>query len=97
MSNGKRFKDVDDFKQLLADHPRGLAKAFVGHLMRYATGADLSYADRSAIAVIVAEAKTNDYGVRSLVHAVAGSEMFTGAAASTKQDVSQQGSPAETH
>ena len=93
MSNGKRFKDVDDFKQLLADHPRGLAKAFVGHLVRYATGADLSYADRRAIAAIVAEAKESDYGVRSLVHAVAGSELFTGAAATTKGEASRE-SPA---
>ncbi len=93
MSNGKRFKDVDDFKQLLADHPRGLAKAFVGHLVRYATGADLSYADRRAIAAIVAEAKESGYGIRSLVHAVAGSELFTGAAAITKGQASRE-SPA---
>jgi hypothetical protein len=73
LPNGKRFAGSDDFRNLLADHPRGLAKAFVAHLVRYATGADISYSDREAIDEIVDAAKSSGYGMRALFHGVAAS------------------------
>ena len=73
LPNGKRFGGSDDFRKLLADHPRGLAKAFVAHLVRYATGADISYSDREAIDEIVDAAKSSGYGMRALFHGVAAS------------------------
>jgi hypothetical protein len=76
LPNGKVFVGIDDFKALLAAHPQGLAKAFVGHLTRYATGADISYADRKAIDEIVAATAGSDYGIRSLIHAFAASRLF---------------------
>ena len=76
LPNGKAFAGIDDFKALLAAHPQGLAKAFVGHLARYATGADISYADRKAIQEIVAATAGSDYGIRSLIHAFAASRLF---------------------
>ena len=76
LPNGKAFTGIDDLSQLLAAHPKGLAKAFVGHLARYATGADVSYADRVTIDEIVAATAGSDYGVRSLIHAFAASRLF---------------------
>lgn len=76
LPNGKSFSGIDDFKRLLAEHPQGLAKAFVGHLARYATGADISYADRKAIDDIVARTAGTEYGIRSLIHAFAASSLL---------------------
>jgi len=76
LPNGKAFTGIDDFSQLLAAHPKGLAKAFVGHLARYATGADISYADREPIDEIVAATAGSEYGIRSLIHAFAASRLF---------------------
>lgn len=78
LPNGKTFDGIDDFRKLLAAHPRGLAKAFVAHLVRYATGADISYADRPVIDEIVDAAKSSEYGVRALVHGVAASRLLRG-------------------
>jgi hypothetical protein len=79
LADGGRFTGIDEFEQLLADDPAGLARAFVGHMARYATGAELSYADRRTIDAIVAEAAPTQYGVRSLIHAIAASPLLRGA------------------
>jgi mono/diheme cytochrome c family protein len=78
-ADGRRFTGIDSFKQLLADDPAGLARAFVGQMARYATGAELSYADRRTIEEIVATAAPTQYGVRSLMHAIAASRLLPGA------------------
>jgi hypothetical protein len=57
--------DVDD-----------IARNFAHHLILYATGADLTYADRHELERIVAESKAHHYGIRGLIHLVARSSMF---------------------
>lgn len=76
LADGRRFAGIDEFRTILAAEPRPLARAFVAHLARYATGADLGYADRRAIASIVESAAPTQYGVRSLVHALAASPLI---------------------
>ena len=66
-----------EYSELAAD-PAMLARAFVGHMARYATGTDLSYADRRAVDEIVAAAAPTQYGVRSLIHAIAASPLLRG-------------------
>ena len=73
-TKNKAFAGFDEFKTLLARYEKALARAFVSHLVRYATGADLSYADRREVERIVAEAADQGYRLRSLLHAVAASE-----------------------
>jgi hypothetical protein len=75
LGDGRRFTGIDEFKSLLADEPRPLARAFTAHLARYATGADIGYADRRAIAAIVESAAQTQFGVRSLIHALAASPL----------------------
>ena len=72
----KNFGGIDDFKKLLAKYDDAVATAFVSHLVRYATGADLSYADRREVARIVAAHAEGGYRLRSLLHAVAASEQL---------------------
>lgn len=78
LPNGKPFAGIEAFRDTLAGRPHMIARALVSHMLRYATGADISYADRKAIERIVASTKEQDYGVRSLIHAIAASDLFLG-------------------
>jgi hypothetical protein len=68
MADGRSYKGIDDMKVLLAADDRGLARAFTGHLLRYATGADLTYADRRGIEKLLDASAPTQYGLRSLIH-----------------------------
>jgi hypothetical protein len=76
LPDGRAFKDVNELTTLLAEDPARLARAFVAHLSRYATGAEVSYADRAEIARIVERTTAKQLGIRSLIHALAGSRIF---------------------
>ncbi|MEN9574099.1 MAG: hypothetical protein RL514_1954 [Verrucomicrobiota bacterium] len=78
LPDGRTFKDVNDLSALLAQDPERLARAFVAHLSRYATGADLSHNDRREIERLVAGTKDKQFGVCSLIHALAASRMLLG-------------------
>ena len=71
LADGRSFDGIDGLKAAFAADPERLARAFTNHMIRYATGADLTYADRRAIAEIVASCADGGYGARSLIHAIA--------------------------
>lgn len=76
LPDGRSFADVRGLKTLLAEDSRQLARAFAAHMTRYATGADLSYADRRTIDDIVESTADAQYGIRSLIHAIAASPLL---------------------
>ncbi|VTU02552.1 secreted protein containing duf1588 : Uncharacterized protein OS=Chthoniobacter flavus Ellin428 GN=CfE428DRAFT_4339 PE=4 SV=1: PSD3: PSD5: PSD4: PSCyt3: PSD2 [Gemmataceae bacterium] len=76
LSDGRRFGGPADLAALLAADPDALARAFVAHLSRYATGADVAYADRAEVRRIVDRARDRKLGLRSLIHELAQSRMF---------------------
>jgi hypothetical protein len=76
LRDGRAFRTVSEFVELLAADDEKLARAFVAHLARYATGAEVSFADRTEIRRIVAQAKDRGYGLRSLIHGLAQSPFF---------------------
>ena len=76
LRDGRAFRDTATFVELLASDDEKLARAFVAHLARYATGTEISFADRAEIRRIVAQTKANGYGLRSLLHALAQSPLF---------------------
>ncbi len=76
LPDGRAFKDVNELTTLLAQDPARLARAFVAHLSRYATGAEVSYVDRAEIGRIVASTQDKQFGIRSLIHALAESSIF---------------------
>ena len=80
LTDGRTFSGIDDLVALLAQDPRRLARGFTAHMVRYATGADTSYADRRAIDEIVAATESRDFGVRSIIHAIAESGLIAGLA-----------------
>jgi hypothetical protein len=78
MPDGRPFSDVEALRELLVADPSVLARAFTGHLVTYATGAEISFADRALVEAIVLRAKKNNYGLRTLLHEVIQSELFLG-------------------
>lgn len=75
-ADGRAFKDVAEYKQLLLADPDQLARNLARKLLVYATGAEIGYADREAVERIVAAARARGYGLRSLVHEVVQSPVF---------------------
>lgn len=75
-SDGKPFKDIDDYKQLLLADKDQLARNLTQKLIIYATGADIQFADREVVEQLVAKSREKNYGFRSLVHDVVQSRVF---------------------
>jgi hypothetical protein len=85
-ADGRSFVGVDEMKQLLAADPRPLARAFTAHMVRYATGADLSYSDRRTIEQILDSSAPAQFGLRSIIQAIAASPFMPAATAHPPQD-----------
>lgn len=76
LPDGRAFKDIRDFKQLLLDREPMLARNLAKQLLIYATGAPVRFSDRDALTRISESTRADGYGVRSLVHAIVASELF---------------------
>ncbi|MGE0757500.1 MAG: DUF1592 domain-containing protein [Pirellulaceae bacterium] len=76
LSDGRPFRDIDELKQLLLQNPDQLARALTRRLVTYATGAAPRGREEAAITAIVKAVRDQNYGLRSLVHAVVASDLF---------------------
>ena len=76
LPDGRRFQDIDGFKQLLLRDKDQLARALAEKVLGYATGAAPGKADRPEVDAIVARIRPTGYGLRSLVHEVVQSKLF---------------------
>ncbi|MEX0819787.1 MAG: DUF1592 domain-containing protein, partial [Pirellulaceae bacterium] len=76
LADGRRFENIDEFKQLLLEDKDQIARAFASKLLAYATGAAPTTVDQPAIERIVGNIREENYGLRSLVHEIVQSEMF---------------------
>ena len=77
MADGRPFKDVDEFKQLTLAHPEQLAHCVTEKIITHFTGAQLQFADREVVEAIVHRTASSDHGLRTLVHEVIQSRVFT--------------------
>ena len=77
LPDGRPFKNVAEMQDMLAADEEGLARAFVGQLITYATGAPVSFADRAEVESILARAKSSGYGVRTLLIQTVFSPLFS--------------------
>jgi hypothetical protein len=73
---GRAFKDIDDYKQILLADKDQLARNLARKLIIYATGAEIQFADREVVEQLVAKSREKNYGFRSLVHDVVQSRVF---------------------
>lgn len=76
MPDGRAFADVDGYKTMLLEDKDGLARALTEKLLTYATGARVDFADREDVAEIVKSVRTQNYGLRTLIHHVVDSRPF---------------------
>ena len=73
--DGKTFAGIAELRRLLVAQPEQLARGMVRHLVTYATGAPVTALDQPAVDALL-KSVGNDYGLRTLVHAVVQSELF---------------------
>lgn len=76
LPDGRKFRDIDEFKLLLLSDKDQLARAMTERLVTYATGASPQPADREEIDAIVHKIRNRDYGLRTLVHEIVQSKLF---------------------
>lgn len=76
LPDGRRFRDIDEFKQLLLADKDQLARNLTEKLLAYATGAAPTAADKPEIEGIISRSRSHDYGFKSLIHEVVQSATF---------------------
>ena len=84
-ADGEPFRNIAEFRMLLLKDQRQLARNFVRRLAIYATGRDITFADRPAIEAILDKCEVKDpaeivkfgnYRLRSLIEELTVSDLF---------------------
>jgi hypothetical protein len=76
LRDGREFRNIDDFRQLIVADPRRLAHNVTEKLLVYGTGAPISFADREEVEKIAVASADDNYGFRTLVERVVLSPLF---------------------
>jgi mono/diheme cytochrome c family protein len=76
LPDGRKFRNVDELKQLLLADKDQITRALTTKLLTYATGGAPEATDKPQVNAIVAKAARQNYGFRSLVHEVVASDLF---------------------
>jgi hypothetical protein len=76
LPSGAAFHDIHDYKRLLLQDDRQLARNLTQQLIAYATGAPVRFGDRAEVERILDAAKPSQYGVRTLLEQVIQSKLF---------------------
>lgn len=76
LADGRKFRDIDDLKQLLLTERDAVARALTRRLLTYATGAAPTALDQPEIERIVGQIRAKDYGLRTLIHEITRSPLF---------------------
>ena len=76
LPDGRSFRNIDEFKQLLLADKDQLARALTEKLLTYATGAAAAPAYEPQIEAIVAKIREKNYGFRALIHEIVQSDLF---------------------
>ncbi len=72
----RKFADIREFQKLAAANSTLLLKNLAQQLAVYATGRELAFSDRDAIAAIVASTQKQGGGIRTLIHELTQSQLF---------------------
>ena len=76
LEDGRSFKNIDEFKKLLAADKDQLARSLAAKLLTYATGAAPTRTDKAHIESIVTQLRAQNYGFKSLIHQVVQNPLF---------------------
>ena len=75
-ADGKPFTDIRDFKRLMLMEEEQIVRCLTEKLITYATGSGIGFTDRDEVAQIVTKVRSQDSGLRTLIHEVVASELF---------------------
>ena len=75
-ADGVRFRDIDDYRNLLLRDREQVARNLTQSLITYATGTPAHFADREVIEDILKQTAPSRHGLRSLIHAMVQSRLF---------------------
>ena len=76
LPDGRRFANIDEFKQLLLADKDQLARSLASKLITYGTGRSPQLADQADVEAVIARIKPSDYGFRTLIHTIVQSPLF---------------------
>jgi len=76
LADGRKFDGFQSFRQHLAASEEQISWAIATKILIYATGRQITAADRSTVETIVQQAAKNNRGLRSTIHAVVESDLF---------------------
>jgi hypothetical protein len=76
LPDGRRFRNIDDYKKLILEDRDQLARNLAEKLLAYGTGAVPSDMDSSEIEIIVNRLRDKNYGFKELIHQVVQSPLF---------------------
>jgi hypothetical protein len=71
------FSNIQSYRSILLRDQTQISRSLVEQFATYATGAAISFADREQVDRIVADVQANGGGIRTLVHSVVASKLFT--------------------
>ncbi len=77
LPGGAEIADIRAYKAALAARPELLARSLVRKLVTFATGESVEAGDELVVDAILKKAEASDFGVRTLIHEVVQSELFT--------------------
>jgi hypothetical protein len=77
LPDGRAYRDIREFKQLLRREDVALARNLAKQFVVYATGAPVRFSDRPQIERILQNLQAHNYGVRSIIHEIVQSDLFT--------------------
>lgn len=76
MRDGRAFNSFVEFRKLAAENADAIARNFAAKLLVYATGKEITFADRKVLDQIVEQTKPKQHRLRHLIEAVVTSETF---------------------
>ena len=76
LPDGRRFRDIDEYKKLLLEDKDQLARSLTEKLLAYSTGAAPTKVDKPEIEAIVGRLRDQKYGFKSLIHEIVQSPIF---------------------
>ncbi len=77
LPDGRVVADIRDYKAAIAARPELLARNLARKLATFATGTSVEAGDEHAIDAVLANSEASGYGLRTLIHEVIQSELFT--------------------
>jgi hypothetical protein len=77
LANGESFQNIAGLKRALLKDERQIARNIVSQFIAYATGAPAEFGDRTEVERILDAAQRDGYGMRTIVHEIVQSDLFT--------------------